>query len=186
MTINDIHPPPAEPIDLAYAKMFLRVDHGSDDALITDLIRNSRERTETLIRGSLIQRGRIYTAHHVRSAVFINHSPVKAVQSVGVIDGDGDVSDVPLADLIINLRSTPAAVCLVQSKHWSDYADKPAAIEIEIEAGYGPNAADIPMPLKQALLLLLAQAYTYRDTEEPPGVPMMVEALLMPYRGLRL
>ena len=47
------------------------------------------------------------------------------------------------------------------------------------------------MPLRQAVLLLLAQSYEYRGQDSappkvPPTVPMMVDALLMPYRGVRL
>jgi len=186
MTIIDINPPPAEPIDLPYAKMFLRVDHDADNALITDLIRSARERVEALIRGSLITRRRLYTRNHARSALFINHSPVTAIHRIGVIDDDGDMVDVSLVDTAINLRSIPAAICLTGGKAWTDYGENPAAIEVEIEAGHGPSAADIPMPLRQALLLLIAQSYEYRDDKDVPGVPMMVDALLMPYRGLRL
>jgi len=59
------------------------------------------------------------------------------------------------------------------------------AIQVEIEAGFGESADEIPMPFRQAILLLIAQSYEHRGDEDM-AMPMMVDALLMPYRGLRL
>jgi hypothetical protein len=42
------------------------------------------------------------------------------------------------------------------------------------------------MQLRQAMLLLLAQHYEHRDDALTRPVPMLVDALLMPYRTVRL
>ena len=146
MTITDIDPPGAEPIDLLYAKTFLRIDHDEDDGLIADLIISAREQLESLIRGTLITRRRLYTSDNARYGFFINHSPVTVVHRVGVVAGDGTVTDVPMVDITLNLRSTPPAVCLNNRKRWSDYVGDAIAVEVELDAGYG-TAGDIPMPL---------------------------------------
>ena len=186
MTIKDINPPTAEPIDLPYAKTFLRVDHDEDDVLITDLIQSARERIERLIRGTLITRRRLYTSRHARSGIFVNHSPVTTVHRVGVVGDDGSVVDVPLGALAINLRSIPAAIRPAIGTSWQDYQDTPCAVEAELDAGYGASKGEIPAPLRHAILLLIAQGYESRAASETPPIPMMVDALIMPYRGLRL
>jgi len=183
--ITDIDPPPIEPVTLDYAKIFLRVDTDDDNQLISDLIKGSRLRVEDMIGASLITRRRLYMSHSVpERSLFINHTPVTAVHRVGIIAPDCTVTDVPVEDYTVSLRAIPAAVCL-NSVRWSDYAD-PVAVEVEIEAGYGTTADDVPMQLRQAILLLLAQSYEHRDSETQPPLPMMVDALTMPYRGLRL
>jgi len=54
------------------------------------------------------------------------------------------------------------------------------------DAGYGSAPEDVPMQLRQAVLLLLAQHYEHRDEALNRPVPMLVDALLMPYRTVRL
>ena len=80
----------------------------------------------------------------------------------------------------MNLHARPASLRLLKNN--SLQVD---AIQVEIEAGFGESSDEIPMPFRQAILLLIAQSYEYRGDEDM-AMPMMVDALLMPYRGLRL
>ena len=48
MALIDLAPPSAEPIDLAYAKTFLRVDGTDEDLLITTLIKTARHQVENI------------------------------------------------------------------------------------------------------------------------------------------
>lgn len=187
MRIDDIDAPPIEPVDLAYTKTFLRVDGDSEDALIFDLIRSARERIARLILTSLIARRRTYNAQtFALSGVFINHSPVTEVLSVNVVSANGVITDVPLSTLKINLRSRPVSLCVGNDGTWGQFAPDICALDIEVMAGYGVTREDIPMPIRQAILLLVAESYEHRGQAERPSIPMMVDALLMPYRSLRL
>ena len=92
MRITDINAPPIEPVTLAGAKEFLRVDHEDEDALILDMIRAARERVEEMARLSLITRRRQLTTTRIcTSGIYINHGPVKAVHSVSIIEAGGAV-----------------------------------------------------------------------------------------------
>ena len=63
-------------------------------------------------------------------------------------------------------------------------------IEIAFVAGYGAAAADVPAPIRQAILLLVAHWHEHRepvaigDADAP--VPPTVSDLLQPYRWVRL
>jgi uncharacterized phiE125 gp8 family phage protein len=63
-------------------------------------------------------------------------------------------------------------------------------IEIAFTSGYGDAAGDVPAPVRQAILLLVAHWYEHRSPlevgpqAEPP--PRMVGELLSPYRAVRL
>lgn len=185
MPIKDLSPPGIEPVSLSYAKTFLRVDHDAEDDVISDLIISARMRAEHMIRASLISRRQLYSTETLSDAgLYINHGPVSAVHSVKTFNAAGDETVIPLDDLQIDLRAVPARLCLKPPARWRDYGACRA--EVEIDAGYGAAANDVPMPLRQAVMLLLAQSYEFRGEGEAPPVPMMVDALLMPYRSLKL
>ena len=187
MNITDIEAPPIEPITLNTAKEFLRIDHNHEDALIGDFIIAARERVEAMARLSLITRRRSYsTAKSCTSRIVINHGPVKHIHKVSLLDGADNAADIPLSELYINKRARPVSLETRRRALFSDYASDPAAIVVELEAGYGAAPADVPMQLRQAVLLLLAQHFEHRDDALKRPVPMLVDALLMPYRTVRL
>ena len=187
MSMTDITAPPIEPISLAGAKEFLRVDHDHEDALITDMIRAARERIEAMARTSLITRRRAYTSSRLCTAtLFINHSPIRFIHKVSVIDANDNAQEVPLSELSINRRASPVSIRAKSRALLSDYAVDPVAVVVELDAGYGTETHAVPMQLRQAVLLLLAQHYEHRDAVLMRPVPMLVDALLMPYRTVRL
>ena len=64
-----------------------------------------------------------------------------------------------------------------------------AGIEIDITAGFGDAAADVPEPLRHAIRLLAAHWYDNRGVVAAGAratVPSTVAALLVPYRRLSL
>lgn len=187
MAITDINSPALEPVTLDYAKIFLRVDNDEEDQLISDLIRAARERVEGLINAALITRTRRFTTSKINSkGVFINSGNISQITAVRLRGVDFSV-EVSLAYLAINLRCLPSVVSVKDRATFQSYAPEASTLEIDFIAGFGHDEDDIPMPLRQAILLLLAQSYEYRGGDNtPPTVPMMVDALLMPYRGMRI
>ena len=187
MTITDINAPPLEPVSLAGAKEFLRVDHDHEDGLIADMIRAARQRIEEMARASLITRRRLFTTSRVCvSGVRLNHGPIKQIHKVSVIEANENIIDIALSDLRINLRASPANILVSKRELFSDYAADPCALSIEFDGGYGAEKDQVPMQLRQAILLLVAQHYEHRDEAITRPVPMLVDALLMPYREVRL
>lgn len=191
MPIKDIDPPPIEPVDLSYVKTFLRVDSAVEDGLLYDMILSARIRIETLIRTSLIARRRRYTSAPVTgNGVFINHSPVNSIEAVTAIFEEGSTRSVSLEKLEINLRCSPVSIRLKRGAKWVETDEKLIALDIDMEVGFGAHSYDVPMPIRQAVMLLVAEAYEHRlqesEQKERPSLPLMVDALLMPYRTLRL
>lgn len=187
MALIDLAPPSVEPVDLAYAKQFLRVDGHDEDTLIANLISTTRHQIENMISRTLLMRSFRYRGTVPNAyCLSLPRPPLLVVTSVILYDGNGQSVIVPATDYVVNARRDPGELSLKQGNSWADYIDIPSEIEIEFSAGYGASADDVPLPLKQALLLLLAQHYEYRDSTEQPPIPMMVDALLMSYRWVRL
>jgi uncharacterized phiE125 gp8 family phage protein len=186
--ITDITPPPREPITLEEAKLFLRLDHNEEDALIEELIQSAREQVETLCRQSLIERPqRVTFAPPFSRSLYLNIAPVQSVTAMTLHLENGEDEAVPLDDLKINLRATPANIQKQTLGLWS-WHSRPdvTAITVDVIVGYGETPEDIPMPLRQAMLLLIGQGYEHRAGKDMPGIPMMVDTLVMPYRSLKL
>lgn len=185
--ISDITAPDVEPLNLDYAKTFLRVDHDGDDALILDLIRSARERVEGLLNATLITRTRRFTTSRTAGkGVFINHHPITSVDAVTLLGDAGERVVVPLNAVSVNLRCQPPTISLKHQTSWASILSSVAVIDIDVTAGFGTDPDDIPMPLRQAMLLLLAQSYEHRGDGDLPPTPLMVDALLMPYRLVRI
>lgn len=165
--LRDISPPPVEPVALGEAKTFLRVDHDAEDALIGTLIRAARERLESYLQLAMIRRPMIHEGEAARR-VNLPRWPVVSVDAVRA-------GDAPVADYHADLRRRPSTVCASASD----------ISEVEFTAGYGETPADVPAPLRQAMLLLVLQGYEARG-REPGHLPLMVDALTLPYKGVSL
>ena len=57
---------------------------------------------------------------------------------------------------------------------------------IAVTAGFGLAAADVPEPLRQAILILVAHWFEHRGNSNPPPLPLTLDALICPWREVRL
>ncbi|PHR59345.1 MAG: hypothetical protein COA43_09425 [Robiginitomaculum sp.] len=187
MALIELAPPNIEPIDLAYAKQFLRVDGDDENTLITSFITLARSQVENIIGRTLITRAYKYSGDLPNSTcLHLPRPPLLAVTSITLFDAAEQSAVIAPQQYTVNIRRDPGDVKLNTGSSWADFLTNPAQIEIQFSAGYGESADDIPLPIKQAILLLLAQHFEYRDHADHPSIPMMVDALLMPYRWVRL
>ena len=168
---EDIQPPPAEPVTLEDIKLFLRIDHAEEDNLLLDLIRSAREQVERRAGVVMIARDVGVTLPSCGLQVRLPMSPVSDLVSV-----TQDGRDIPAQ---LDRRRDPAVLTLASGVD--------GFLHIVVRAGFGPDPQDVPVPLRQAVLLLVADAYEHRD--DAPGfdrVSLRVDALIGPYWGPRL
>jgi uncharacterized phiE125 gp8 family phage protein len=182
-------PASLEPLTLAEAKAHLRVEHNDEDALIGALIKSARVHVEAATRRALItQRWRLVRDEWPSGGrLMIAPAPLKQLVAARVYNSDGGTQALDLAAFIVDkaaavLTLTPGAVVTP--------GRSAAGIEIDLDAGYGDAAADVPEPLRQAIRLLLAHWYDNRGIAAASGEtaarPASVSALIAPYRVLAL
>jgi len=184
MTLQIITPPAQEPLSLAEAKTYLRVDHTDEDDLIGELIKSARQRVEALTGRALITRRVVEVRDYwpCASQHALPVSPVTEAHEIRLIDANGVAEILPSADWYADLKSDPARLVSLKGI-WPRQKRDAGGIEIEFSAGYGEDPGDAPEPLRQAIRELTAQAYEGRG-EEP--APLSVQALLAPYVRGRL
>jgi uncharacterized phiE125 gp8 family phage protein len=182
-------PPAIEPLTLAEAKAHLRVEHSDEDGLISALIKAARSHVEAATRRALItQRWRLVRdCWPFDGQLTLAPAPLKQLVAARIYNSDGTTQALDLAAFIVDkvgavLTLTPGAVVAP--------GRIAAGIEIDVDAGYGDAAADVPEPLRQAMRLLLTHWYENRGIVAASGETAArsagVSALIAPYRVLAL
>jgi len=179
-------PPANEPLTLAEAKAFLRVEHGDDDDVITALIAAARVHVEAMTRRALLaQTWRFVLDAWPRDGRFAPRiGPLRELVAARLVDADGTVRDMDGESFVVdggaNVIAAPCFALPVPGR-------ARAGIALDVRCGYGADAGDVPADLRQAVRLLLAHWYDHRvATADGALVPASVSALIAPYRMLAL
>lgn len=177
--------PAAEPVSVAEARAYLRVDNGDEDELIAALIVAAREQVEAATRRALIaQEWRLVLDEWpARGRVDVVPAPLASLDAARIFDADGTAQAIDLQHFVPD-RSRDQLAFLP----WT--LPKPgrarAGIELDVTVGYGAAPDDVPEPLRQAMRLLLGHAYESRGVTGAASVRSFgVAALLAPFRVLK-
>ena len=189
MSLLLVSPPAEEPVSLADAKAFARIDTDAEDTLVATLIAAARLSVEVRTRRVLITQGwRCFRDHWPRSGTLdLPLRPIARVDAVTVYDADGAPTVVSESDYLVDTAGDPARIVMRDNRPRAGLAVN--GIEVDITAGYGAPD-DVPEPIRAAILQLVAHWYDSRapvafggaDQNLPPGI----DPLLAPYRSLAL
>jgi len=198
--------PAVEPVTLAEAKAYLRVEHGDDDDVIAALIAGARVHVEAQTRRALItqswrlirdawpddglpspKRSGFGFAQAGRLSVL--PVPLRALTAARVYRFDGTTQALDTAAFVADVAAAPAVLSFAAGALPAP-GRIVAGIELDVEVGYGDTPAEVPENLRQAIRILVAHWYENRGLiAAGAGVavlPQTVAALLAPYRVLSL
>lgn len=192
MTAYLLAGPAIEPVTLAEARAFLRVDETAEDGLIATLIAAARLHIEgTTARALIAQSWRlVLDCWPADRVVPLPVGPVMSLTAVTAYDADDAPHELALDQFLAETGVTPARLLLPRAIEGMPVLRERQGIEIDYAAGYGTDAADVPTDLRQALLVLVAYWFEHRDAVIMAGsgsvVPSGFERMLAPYRRVRL
>jgi uncharacterized phiE125 gp8 family phage protein len=187
MTAALIAGPALEPVTLEEAKAHLRLDGEDDDAWLAEAIASARRHVESATRRVLIeQEWRLWLDAWPEGGVLrVPVVPLIAIDAVIVYDADGEPQVIDPETYVVDKTSAPARL-----KFETPPAPGQAlnGIEIDLTAGYGDEAGDVPSPLRHAIRMLVAHWYEYRGLggAAEATTPAGFDALVAPYRVLGL
>ncbi|WP_421724239.1 head-tail connector protein [Bauldia sp.] len=186
MTAALITGPALEPVSLADAKAHLRLDTADDDGLLTAAIVAARVHVEAATRRLLIEQAwRLYYDAWPRSVVALPVAPLMSVDKVTVFDAAGAPQVVAPEDYTADVVSVPARLTLATSAPTA-VGQAFNGIEIDVTAGYGATSVNVPAPLRQAILMLVAHWYEHRGAvghdQGGETTPLGFDALVAPFR----
>lgn len=179
---------PPEPLTLAEAKAHLRVTCTDEDAYLTALITTARAEAENRLQRSLVP-----SAWRVAldafpgpayPAIRLPMAPVTQITTLRYWSSTGVLVDLDPAAWLLDAYSAPARLVPAPGTQWpADAQVRPGAVVVDYLAGY-TTPADVPMPIKQWMLLAMGDMDTQRArSADRPAVPQhFADALLDTYR----
>lgn len=183
--------PASEPVSLAEAKAFLRLDEVAEDALVTTLIAAARMHMESVTGRALIEQSwRVVLDDWPETGVLaLPVLPVRSITAVTAHDADGSPHALELAQFRLEpgegaCLSFPTAVA------GAPVLQQNFGIEVDVLAGYGATGTDVPAPLRQAILALVGYWFEHRDAVITAGsgalVPSGFDRQVAAFKAVRL
>lgn len=184
MTVRVVTAPAYEPVSLAQAKLWCRIDSDitDQDDVVTQLIQTMREYAENLTGRAFIQRDlqlvtNCYTTLYFdgvsRVGLSLPYPPLVAVSSITYIDTDGATQTLDTADYNVHTWHEPGFVVEDWDATWPSYRREPDAIRVSYTAGYALGAgsppgadeyrANLPSALKTWMQARIATLYECRE-----------------------
>lgn len=174
MGLTLITPPTEYPVTRTEAKTHCRIDGSDEDALVDGLIAAASEYVEQYTGRSLLGQTWKLTLDEFSDSILLPRGPVQSA-TVKYYDASG-VEQTASTDLYtLDAASDPAWIVRNDSETWPGTLDAVNVVSVTFIAGY----ETVPVPIKQAILLLVAQWYDDRTGWQPH----VVDALLANYRA---
>lgn len=183
-------PPAAEPVTLASMRAYLGISDATTtdrDTIITARIATARQIVEQYTRRALITQ----TWHGVADAFSLGMpliSPLQSVAFVHYTDSNGTEQTVNSLDYYV--RTAWNEIRPAYGKSWPEVRESAQPIVIEYDCGYGDTADDVPLPIVEAIMLIVATWERFQSSIEgmvgyPPDMPNAVKSLLNPFIDYR-
>ena len=150
------------PVTLAEAKLHLRVEISTDDALITTLISAATQTAEQHIERSVsvntwALKLDAFPAHEIRLLM----PPIVSITSVQYLDALAANITMPTSAYVLDAHSEPGWLLPAANTEWPVTYDSANAVTITYTAGYG---ASCPESIKAWILLRIGSLYENRES----------------------
>jgi uncharacterized phiE125 gp8 family phage protein len=184
-----VTPPASEPVTLAEAKDHLRLEGADDDTYVSALILTTRQHVEKVCwRGLVTQTREVVLDRFPDCAEMeLPGGNLGTITSVAYVDANGAEQTLDPDTYEADTVSEPGRLLLAYGQSWPSTRCQWNAVRVRYTVGWA--VADVPAPIKHALLLLIAHLYEQRAPEVTGAaigkVEFAVDALLEPYRLVR-
>lgn len=173
--------PSNEPVTLAEAKEYMRVEVDDDDALIAALITAARRQAEEYTRRAFVTQ--VLDVWYDRDELFehgefveLPRPPVASITSIESYDSEDVETTMPAASYRLS-SSVEGRIVLTGAGEWPSDLREHDCLTVRYTAGYG-TPADVPEDIKTAIKAMVLAAYEGRcDVTIDAG-----RAFLDPYR----
>lgn len=153
-----------EPVTLAEAKAQCRVDIDDDDGLIANLVTLAREAIEARMRWAIAsQTFDMYLDDWFETPLNMPMPPLASVTSIKYTDEDGNQSTWSSSNYLVDTASKPGRIVVKNNINFPSVdLQEVNGVVIRFVCGFA-DRNDVPMLLKQAILLTVGHYYENRE-----------------------
>lgn len=190
MTAYLLAGPAQEPVSLAEARAFLRLDGDAEDALVQTLVTAARLHVEAITaRAMIAQTWRlVLDAWPPDGAVRLPVGPALSLVAVTAFDDQDDPHELGPDQFTLDAQ-TPRLLLPARIEGMPTLRRR-LGLEIDWVAGFGETAEAVPADLRHAMLVLVAYWFDNRDAVMVAGsgavVPRGFDRLVAGHRQVRL
>ena len=172
-------------------KAYLRLDDvAGQEGVLTILLEAARMALEAETRRVFMSQGLRYIESDLAAKrIVVPVAPVSAVTEVGFLMPGGSIAPFAPEAWRVMLKAGDPVIELDAARTPVVPETNPVGIAVRFTAGYGA-AADVPAPLRQGILQLIAHWFEHREavTCDGPSAPLpaSLDKLVAPYRRWRL
>lgn len=156
--------PAVEPVTLVEAKAHCRVDTSDDDTLITALIVSARLEAEAKTGRKFVTQSWRATFDDFSAMNLADLSPVVTIDLIKYDDTAGAEQTLAVGQYRL-IASSPATIIAAYGVTFPTPRNQQGAVRVTVTVGYG-NAAAVPQPIKQWMLMRVASMYAHREDLE--------------------
>ncbi len=202
-SLIEVTPAANEPLSVADAKAWMRVETDADDVLITGLVRAARQYVEKITGRKLVSSvwqqamdrfpllpnsqfapgnpnvlqpvlNNLWPINPAAWAIFLMQNPVISVDSVTYFDGSGNLQTMPSSDWILDNASRQARLTPATGSYWPVCQFRTGAVTIQFTCGYAAAVGAMPaMPETDLMSIKLLTAQWYQNREAVVVAPSM-------------
>jgi uncharacterized phiE125 gp8 family phage protein len=169
MSIKVITPAVNPIIALSELKAHLYIVGDADDTELTNKMNEVKNLAESFTNRFFLNTVAEYALDSFPielREIWIPKPPLVSVSKVEYYDTSGVLQEMDLSDFYVDTRSTLGRLVLKSGKSFPiTETDRPNAVIITFTAGYGANTSDLPLDLKSALKLLIANNWENRQED---------------------
>jgi len=184
-----LSPAATEPVTLAELKAHARISSGSDDALLTGLIKAARMWCEGYTRLSFIAQTwalSLIGPPATRNFINLPRAPLLSITRAQIYSDQDEAQTWSAAAYYADTMARPGRLVLRNDANWPEYERCANGLIVEYVAGFGVDASAVPEEIKLAIKQLALHWYEHRGEaavgESVTRVPMTIEQLLLSYR----
>ena len=156
--------PAVEPISVADAKLHLRVDSSSEDALISLMIQAAREECENEIRRALITQTWEKYLDSFPAAIELFYPPLQSVTSISYVDAAGNAQTLAGTEYTVDDKQEPAWIVPADLKFWPLTRCVINAVTVRFVCGYGSADTAVPKAIRNWLLIRIGDLFLNRQS----------------------
>lgn len=189
MDFRLLTPPVAEPVTLSEVKTYLRINGSDQDAIVSSLITVARQTVEQYTGRPLVTQEWEAVGDEFPEPLRLMPN-LQSVESIRYYDDDNVLQTVASEHYFVMTTGILGEIYpnYASGFGWPGLYERPDAVAIRFTCGYG-DAAAVPRPVWQAILLLIGHFFENRESTTPLNVRELpafggrdtVSALLSPF-----